>query len=139
MRRVLADLDMMVHRAHRPFFLALLAEAHQQVDQAAVGLDLVDQALALVEELDDRWWEAALHRLKGHLLLSLAMDNAAAAEACYERAISGLTSLMTVPLPPWRPTCRRTKTYHGGPVGKKAGDRPTKNGDLPRRWPRDCP
>jgi predicted ATPase len=49
---------------------------------------VLDEALALAEEMDERWWEAELHRLKGQLLLSLTADNAAAAEACYERAIN---------------------------------------------------
>jgi predicted ATPase len=73
---------------HGPFFLALLADANERVGQPAIGLRVLDEALALAEEMDERWWEAELHRLKGQLLLSLTADNAAATEACYERAIN---------------------------------------------------
>jgi predicted ATPase len=52
------------------------------------GLGVLDEALALAEEMDERWWEAELHRLKGQFLLSFTADNAAAAEACYQRAIN---------------------------------------------------
>jgi predicted ATPase len=38
--------------------------------------------------MDERWWQAELHRLKGQLLLSLTADNATAAEASYKRAIN---------------------------------------------------
>lgn len=38
--------------------------------------------------MDERWWEAELHRPKGQLLFSLTANNAAAAEACYQRAIN---------------------------------------------------
>ena len=47
---------------------------------------MIDEALARVEETDERWWEAEIHRAKGELLLSLAAENAFEAEACFERA-----------------------------------------------------
>jgi len=53
-----------------------------------MGIRVLDEALALVEEMDERWWEGELHRLKGLLLLSVAANNAIAAEACYERAVN---------------------------------------------------
>ena len=88
MRKVCADHEITFHRTNGPFLLALLADADERVGRPAMGLGVLDEALALAEEMDDRWWEAELHRLKGRLLVSLAADNAAAAEACYERAIN---------------------------------------------------
>jgi predicted ATPase len=88
MREVYANREITVHRIHGPFFLALLADADERVGRPAMGLSVLDEAFALAEEMDEHWWEAELHRLKGQLLLSLTADNAAAAEACYERAIN---------------------------------------------------
>jgi predicted ATPase len=88
MRKAYADYEITGRRFNGPFLLALLADADGRVDRAATGLGILDEALALVEEMEERWWEAELHRLKGRLLLSLTAGNAAAAEACYERAIN---------------------------------------------------
>jgi predicted ATPase len=46
----------------------------------------LDEGLALVEEQDDRFQEAELHRLKGELHLAEA-DDQAAAEGCFCTAI----------------------------------------------------
>ena len=88
LREAYANPEHTSQRLHRPFLLALLADAEERAGRSAIGLRMLDEALALVEEMDERWWEAELHRLKGQLLLSLPADNVAAAEACYERAIT---------------------------------------------------
>jgi predicted ATPase len=88
MRDLYASREITAHRANGTFLLSLLADAEERVGRPAMGLGVLDEALALAEEMDERWWEAELHRLKGQLLLSLTADNAAAAEACYERAIN---------------------------------------------------
>jgi predicted ATPase/DNA-binding winged helix-turn-helix (wHTH) protein len=51
-----------------PYYLTLLAEACGKAGQAADGLVLVADALALAEEKGERYGEAELHRLKGELL-----------------------------------------------------------------------
>jgi predicted ATPase len=51
--------------------LTLLAEAHQAVGQPAAGLRVLDEALALVEQTEERFWEAEIYRLKGALLLEV--------------------------------------------------------------------
>ena len=88
MREAYANREVTHHRVHRPFLLALLADANERFGEPAMGLRVLDEALALAEEMDERWWEAELHRLKGQLLLSLTADNATAAEASYKRAIN---------------------------------------------------
>ena len=80
------------HRAtgaeeHRPFFLALLAEAHGRAGQVEEGLSVLTEALAAVDKTGERVYEAELYRLKGELLQkqATAMD---AAEECFRHAVS---------------------------------------------------
>jgi predicted ATPase len=54
----------------RPRGLALLAEAYRKVGQAAEGLSMVAEALAVVDRTGERVYEAELYRLKGELLLA---------------------------------------------------------------------
>ena len=60
------------------YILAQLAEAYAKLGQEAEGLDLLAQALALVEKTGERWYEAELHRLKGELLLQAESHNRSA-------------------------------------------------------------
>ncbi|MDH3599165.1 MAG: winged helix-turn-helix domain-containing protein, partial [Candidatus Tectomicrobia bacterium] len=53
----------------RPYFLALIAEAYGKERQAEAGLNVLDEAIALVEKTGERFWEAELYRLKGELSL----------------------------------------------------------------------
>ena len=53
----------------------------------SAGLRAATEALALVEQHDERYYEAELHRLKGALLLTQSSDHAAEAEACFHQAI----------------------------------------------------
>src|SRR5262249_33813055 len=53
----------------RPHFLALLAEAYGTIGEPEAGLSALAEALALVDTTGERWYEAALYRLKGELLL----------------------------------------------------------------------
>jgi predicted ATPase len=72
----------------RPYFLALLAEAHGAMGQPAEGLAVLTEALALVETTGERWYEPELYRLKGALLLQQSSDNQAEAETCFQHAIT---------------------------------------------------
>jgi predicted ATPase len=71
----------------RPYLIALLAEACREVGQAEEGLTVLIEALAFVDKTGDRYWEAELYRHKGELLLALAEENQAEAEACFQKAI----------------------------------------------------
>jgi predicted ATPase len=53
----------------RPYFMALLAEAYANAGQAQAGLDVLAEALSIVGNTGERFYEAELHRLKGELLL----------------------------------------------------------------------
>jgi predicted ATPase/DNA-binding SARP family transcriptional activator/pimeloyl-ACP methyl ester carboxylesterase len=53
----------------RTHFLAMLAEALGQVGQIEEGLNVLAEALAGIDNSEERQWEAELYRLKGDLLL----------------------------------------------------------------------
>jgi predicted ATPase len=71
----------------RPYFLALLAEAHGTTGEPEAGLTVLAEALALVDTTGERVWEPELYRLKGELLLHQSLDNQAEAESCFYHAI----------------------------------------------------
>jgi class 3 adenylate cyclase/predicted ATPase len=77
----------------KPYFLALLADAELQMGRGADGLRRLDEGLAVVEELSDRFYEVELHRLKGELMLhqhsgaNRCNKVEAEAEASYQRAL----------------------------------------------------
>jgi tetratricopeptide (TPR) repeat protein len=68
-------------------FSTRLGEAYGRIGQAAEGLRLLGEALALVGQ-GDRWYEAELHRIKGKLLLWQAVPDAPKAEVCFQQALA---------------------------------------------------
>jgi class 3 adenylate cyclase/predicted ATPase len=54
------------------YMLALLAEAYRRQNKIDAGLNALAEALALVDETGERYWEAELYRLRGELLLAQA-------------------------------------------------------------------
>ena len=68
-------------------FLALLAEAHWAGAQSEAGLNVVDQALAVVDRNSERHYEAELYRLKGELLLQQDAARRDEAALSLQRAI----------------------------------------------------
>jgi class 3 adenylate cyclase/predicted ATPase len=53
-----------------PYYLGLLAEAHRRANRTAEGISLLDEALAVVERTDERWYEAELCRLMAEVLIT---------------------------------------------------------------------
>jgi predicted ATPase len=72
----------------RPYFLALLAEAHGAMGQSETGLAVLAEALTLADTTGERWYESEIYRLKGELLLQQSLDNQAEAEHCFQQAIT---------------------------------------------------
>jgi predicted ATPase len=68
----------------------LLADALAKAKQLTDAGKLVDQILMMVAGTSGRWYEAELHRVKGDVLVQLD-GSTAAAEACYERAMTVAT------------------------------------------------
>jgi predicted ATPase len=69
----------------RSRMLAWLAEAYGRAGQAEEGLSVLAEALVLVEEIGERYYEAEIHRLWGELLLM--QGNQAEAESRFQHAI----------------------------------------------------
>ena len=67
----------------QPYFLALLAEAYVSNGRPADALATLDEALAVTERTDERYFEAELYRLKGEL-----QNDASAGEALFQRSIA---------------------------------------------------
>jgi predicted ATPase len=72
--------------SHRPYQLALLADALARQGRARDGLAALGEALAMATATGERFLEAELHRLEGELLLRDGGD-VGAAEACFEQAL----------------------------------------------------
>lgn len=69
MRAGLATVEQTGARLGISYVLGQLAEVHGMLGQVREGLELLAQALALVEGSEERWYEAEIHRLRGELLL----------------------------------------------------------------------
>jgi predicted ATPase len=81
---------------HLPYFLARLAEAYRQGEQAEEGLTVLDEALAVVGQTGERVNEAELYRLKGELTQQklqvassevLTPESQAEVESCFLKAV----------------------------------------------------
>jgi predicted ATPase len=48
---------------------------------------VLDEALTQVNQTEERYYEAELHRLRGALLLQQSLDNQAEAEGCFHHAL----------------------------------------------------
>jgi predicted ATPase len=84
-RAGMADLQSVGVRCYLSGTLGSLAEAQARAGRAEEGLATLAYAFTLVEETDERYCEAELHRLKGELLL--AQGGEADAEASFHKAI----------------------------------------------------
>jgi class 3 adenylate cyclase/predicted ATPase len=69
-----------------PYYLGLLAETHGRRGDLPAALDLLGEALVLVEQTGECWFAAELHRVRGELL-SAAGDQDAA-EAALRMAVA---------------------------------------------------
>ena len=79
----------------QPYFLYLHAEASGKAGRTKEGLNLLEEALGLVEKNGERIWEAELYRLKGELLKASSSGSSSRqkveieteAEECFYKAI----------------------------------------------------
>jgi len=77
-----------LHDQRSQLYVDLLTEAHAAAGQAEAGLDVLAEALALVDHTGERYWEAEIYRLKGDLLLQQAVPDMSQAEACFQQALT---------------------------------------------------
>ena len=71
----------------RPHWLALLAEAYGRAGQPQAGLQVLAEAVTLMETTEMWWSEAEMSRLQGELRLQLASPDVPQAEACFQQAL----------------------------------------------------
>jgi DNA-binding winged helix-turn-helix (wHTH) protein/predicted ATPase len=70
-----------------PYVLTLLAEASSLLGNIEEGFRSLDDAQAVLEQHEDRWWEAEIYRLRGVLLLQQSTAQEVEAEAWLRRAL----------------------------------------------------
>jgi predicted ATPase len=70
-----------------PYFYTMLAEASAHLGHPADDLQALAEAHALVEQHEERWWEAEVCRLRGVMLLRQPGTPQAEAEAWLQRAL----------------------------------------------------
>jgi len=70
-----------------PYFCTLLPEISTHLGHTADGLQALAEAHTLVEQHEERWWEAEVYRLRGVLLLQQTVTQQVEAETCFQRAL----------------------------------------------------
>jgi predicted ATPase len=65
----------------------LLAEIYDHLGHPEDALQALAEAYTLMEQHDERYWEAEIHRLRGVLLLRQPGTPQAEAEACFQQAM----------------------------------------------------
>jgi predicted ATPase len=70
-----------------PYSYTLLAEVSVHLGRTEEGLQALAEAHTMVEQYEDRWWEAEIYRLRGVLLLRQPGTPQAEAEAWLRRAL----------------------------------------------------
>ena len=70
-----------------PYLCTLLAEVSAHLGHTEDGLQALAEAHTLVEQHEERWWEAEIYRLRGVLLLRQTGTPQAEAETWLQRAL----------------------------------------------------
>jgi predicted ATPase len=70
-----------------PYYCALLADVCDHLGHTEDGLQALAEAHALVEQHEERWWEAEIYRLQGVLLLRQTVTKQEEAESLLQRAL----------------------------------------------------
>jgi predicted ATPase len=70
----------------QPYFLSLKAEALHLANRASEALKTINEAGALAERREERFWRAELHRLRGVFLAALGADEGQI-EASFQEAV----------------------------------------------------
>jgi class 3 adenylate cyclase/predicted ATPase len=72
----------------RPYYLYLLAEALSEAGETNEALGLLQQAVNVLRKSDESWWESAIHRLTGEMLLVQNPGAEEQTEALFMQAIN---------------------------------------------------
>jgi predicted ATPase len=90
MRQGMADWQVTGAVSHRPYHLALLAEALGRAGEVEPAPVALGEALSIARSTGERFWEVELHRLRGGMLLTQAAADPSAegaAEASFREAL----------------------------------------------------
>ena len=71
-----------------PFFLSHLARAHGELGQVEEAKRCAEEATAVMNVTNERWYEAEIHRTAGEIALLLPDSDLAKAEANFKHALS---------------------------------------------------
>jgi predicted ATPase len=71
----------------RPSFCIMLAEALEVLGKTEDALRTLDEARALTESTEERWWEAEIYRLRGVVLSEQSISSQQEAETWFRRAL----------------------------------------------------
>ena len=74
-------------KTNHTYFKTRLSETYGKEGQPEVGLNLITEALSMINESDERFCEAELHQIKGDLLLLQAAPDKHQAESCFQQAL----------------------------------------------------
>ncbi len=88
LRKALADYANQGNKIQLPFYRGLLAEIEAEGGDATAALVGIDEALAPAGETGERWFDAALHRIRGEILVKQNPADPAPAEAAFLAAIA---------------------------------------------------
>jgi predicted ATPase/class 3 adenylate cyclase len=88
MRQGLAARHAIGEDVDRAYYLALLAEGYGKAGRTMEGLHVLTEALAVMDSIEEHYYEAELCRLKGALLLMHSAEQDAEAEACFQQALA---------------------------------------------------
>ena len=84
----LAELGAFGAQHFLPYFLCQLASAYRDNGRPTAGLEILDQAHAMIEATEERFWEAEVSRLRGEMLATPALGNPAEAEGHFVQAMN---------------------------------------------------
>jgi predicted ATPase len=72
---------------HVPYLCTVLADVYDHLGHPEDGLQALTEGHTLIEQQEERWWEAEVHRLRGVLLLRQPGTPQAEAEPWLQRAL----------------------------------------------------
>jgi class 3 adenylate cyclase/predicted ATPase len=111
MRDALGMLQRMNFVYWQPLVLGCLAEAHGKTNQVELGMELLREALQIVESGGERWLEGELHRHIGVLLLQGVPADLPGAEVSLQRAID-IARAQNAKLPELRAAVSLARLWH---------------------------
>ena len=70
-----------------PYLKTRLACGYLRTTRIAQALQSLDEAQQSLEDRDERWWEAEVHRIRGEVLRARSADDHDDAESCFHQAL----------------------------------------------------